>query len=1202
MKKCILLSVLFIGVLAVESNQKIYGHGGDAPPLTNQERILRALRAPHVLPDPGNFVNYQTPHVHPLDISPGGSQLAVVNTPDGHVELYDIDGSGDLTHRESIRVGMGPVTARFRSDTELWVVNQLSDSLSIIDTTTSTVTQTVITYLLTENIDGVLTGIPNGDEPADVVFATYAGTPSAIVSASRTDYIQIYDLADLTTPTTEIYLQGEEPRGLATANGNVYAAIFESGNSTTVLYGNDAGTGHEPNNTGVRNRNNNLDHPYYIDGSTYMNGNGGNSRNAFNPVPSAWVGPFAGGPAGNYTVNGTSVSVADLYNAGAGVGRAPTSSVIVRKDFSDNTWRDDNNADWTKYVSGDYSDETGRVFGWDMIDNDIAILPLDGSAGNELDNSPGNYAIRQMNICMALAINPANGEVYMVGTEATNEIRFEPVITGTFTRVMLSVTSSSGADVDLIDLNETHLDTAQGTAYSSSFVNQNVRNKSIGDPRGVAFTPDGATVYISGMGSNNVITLDTGTNARYTEGETIEVGFGPTGLAHHPANDRLYVVNKFDASVTVIDTTTAGSEFEVETLPFYDPTPDFINLGRVHFYGTHETSGLGQISCASCHVDGRTDRLAWDLGNPLAILEGGIIPTPADANFADIVGYGEGLLLSPDIDPNVEDGINALLAFGYMDNPSYEKFHPMKGPMATQTLQDIIGMEPFHWRGDKDGIEEFAGAFDGLQGADDPLNPTKMQEFEDFLSTIHFTPNPLRLLDNTLPGGPNSDGGTNANLYMGGFWSAPHKNGNLSVAGTPMEDAVPSGGDAWNGFKLFVDAPYFIDDRLDDFACIDCHSLPTGAGTTHFLNDGNGAYGEYLPFDNFTEIPPGPMGEAHLMVISNDATGQPHFKNPQLRNQLDKEGMFLHDRRDAGDNYIPSRAGFGELHDGTTDGVMRFNSFDDFREFNNHADNDAPPMSNSTTADETLSDITAFTLAINGDDFDYLFSLPGHPVGSTVAGRSHDIPPAPEEHTAHAGIGHTITISAAPTSPEQDKIYWMTRQADTVPAFGGRLDLVVTGQQSGESRSWRYASGSDAGTFFETDREGESTVDIATLLSYAGSSGAEMTFMVVPPIESIRRSLDRDEDTVYAGDELDYNTDSGNPYDHMWVDTAFGGTSDGSSVNPYIVIDDGLGFINPTPGKSAVLHLRVGNYTSSTTLFNTPMTIVAENGTATIDY
>lgn len=42
----------------------------------------------------------------------------------------------------------------------------------------------------------------------------------------------------------------------------------------------------------------------------------------------------------------------------------------------------------------------------------------------------------------------------------------------------------------------------------------------------------------------------------------------------------------------------------------------------------------------------------------------------------------------------------------------------MKGPLLTPTLQDVIGKEPFHWRGDRDGIEEFNPLFVSLLGGD----------------------------------------------------------------------------------------------------------------------------------------------------------------------------------------------------------------------------------------------------------------------------------------------------------------------------------------------------------------------------------------------------------------------------------------------------------------------------------------------------
>ena len=110
----------------------------------------------------------------------------------------------------------------------------------------------------------------------------------------------------------------------------------------------------------------------------------------------------------------------------------------------------------------------------------------------------------------------------------------------------------------------------------------------------------------------------------------------------------------------------------------------------------------------------------------------------------------------------------------------------MKGPMTTQTLQDIIGLEPFHHRGDKDGIEGFAGAYVSLQGDDAPLPPTEMQEFEDFLATITYPPNPFREFDNSLP----------TNLPLPGFFST----GRYALA---SGDPLPNG-NARDGLTLFT--------------------------------------------------------------------------------------------------------------------------------------------------------------------------------------------------------------------------------------------------------------------------------------------------------------------------------------------------------------------------------------------------------------
>src|SRR5580765_6832327 len=197
------------------------------------------------------------------------------------------------------------------------------------------------------------------------------------------------------------------------------------------------------------------------------------------------------------------------------------------------------------------------------------------------------------------------------------------------------------------------------------------------------------------MCSDNVIAIDD-TGSRIAP--AIKTGAGPTGLALDESRGRLYVYNRFDGSISTIDT---SANMVVDTRVLLDPTPAAIKVGRPHFYSTHETSGLGQAACASCHVDGRFDRLAWDLGDQTDLIE--IIGR--DFNFANNV-------------PAVTN-----------------HFHPMKGPMVTLTLQDIIGHEPFHWRGDRASIEQFDSTFTNLQGSVTGLKTNEMQDFRKFLAT-----------------------------------------------------------------------------------------------------------------------------------------------------------------------------------------------------------------------------------------------------------------------------------------------------------------------------------------------------------------------------------------------------------------------------------------------------------------------------------
>jgi hypothetical protein len=86
----------------------------------------------------------------------------------------------------------------------------------------------------------------------------------------------------------------------------------------------------------------------------------------------------------------------------------------------------------------------------------------------------------------------------------------------------------------------------------------------------------------------------------------------------------------------------------------------------------------------------------------------------------------------------------------------------MKGPMTTQSLRGLADAGPMHWRGDRSGANDpggshldevaaftkFNAAFTGLQGRAAELDTADMQAFTDYMLTLRYPPNPIKLLTN----------------------------------------------------------------------------------------------------------------------------------------------------------------------------------------------------------------------------------------------------------------------------------------------------------------------------------------------------------------------------------------------------------------------------------------------------------------------
>jgi YVTN family beta-propeller protein len=150
-------------------------------------------------------------------------------------------------------------------------------------------------------------------------------------------------------------------------------------------------------------------------------------------------------------------------------------------------------------------------------------------------------------------------------------------------------------------------------------------------PFGVAISPDKSRLYVTIGGSECVIAIDVQRLLRFVHTHPvppsgsfvqdlsasgnyvvarIPVGLNPRGLAITRDGRRLFVANRLDDTVSVIDT---HSNRVADTIHLAGPKAvSVLRHGQQTFY-TARYSFQGQIGCASCHIDSTFDGLQWNL-------------------------------------------------------------------------------------------------------------------------------------------------------------------------------------------------------------------------------------------------------------------------------------------------------------------------------------------------------------------------------------------------------------------------------------------------------------------------------------------------------------------------------------------------------------------------------------------------------------
>ncbi len=146
-------------------------------------------------------------------------------------------------------------------------------------------------------------------------------------------------------------------------------------------------------------------------------------------------------------------------------------------------------------------------------------------------------------------------------------------------------------------------------------------------PWGVAIAPDKSKIFLSTAGSQSVTVIDVpqllktvrsrrkpfvndlSASADYVCAR-IPVGRNPSGVTLSPDGKRLYVANRLDDTISVIDTTSAKV---LSTMDLGGPkNVDALRRGERLFY-TADFAFQGQFGCSNCHIDSTIDGLQWDL-------------------------------------------------------------------------------------------------------------------------------------------------------------------------------------------------------------------------------------------------------------------------------------------------------------------------------------------------------------------------------------------------------------------------------------------------------------------------------------------------------------------------------------------------------------------------------------------------------------
>jgi len=263
------------------------------------------------------------------------------------------------------------------------------------------------------------------------------------------------------------------------------------------------------------------------------------------------------------------------------------------------------------------SDRGGGPVGlaYDSQNGDTYVA--DVTTGNVTVISSVNYSVVKMipvgfgSMPVAVAYDSHNSEIYVANTNGPGSIS---VISGFTNTVIKTIPegipygtnpAAVAYDSDNNNIYVANYGGGYGVAVISDATNSIIKNISntdgLGGSDGIGVDPDNGNIYVSDYGGGDCLVCYVESNVTIISGsnnsvlKTIEVGWGPTGIACDSANGDLYVVTANNVTVISGMSDTVVASIPVEGGPngiAYDPSDGDI-------YVTNGTSGVSVISGAS---------------------------------------------------------------------------------------------------------------------------------------------------------------------------------------------------------------------------------------------------------------------------------------------------------------------------------------------------------------------------------------------------------------------------------------------------------------------------------------------------------------------------------------------------------------------------------------------------------------------------